>query len=247
MDNWQLSKDTDVKDKRKKTQQQQKPTKVDIKTSYKDSMRFEVYPPIRMKRGGAEWMEYMIDGSASRTNKLATIDNYSNDAFKEISSSNNFADIATNKHEEPNLKPKLSNEKVKIELAREFIQDPQFYTTALINNLVERLHKKYSLSDKQIDVLKDKSKQGERLKIIESLREYQNDADDEFISTIKTINILLENLQKAENFKEGSLSKTISKNFKDEIEKRVFSSEVFDFEKIDLQTKEILVGFGLII
>ena len=118
MDNWQLSQDTDIKSEHKKTQQQ-KPTKVDIKTSYKDSMRFEVYPPIRMKRGGAEWMEYMIDGSASRTNKLATIDNYSNDAFKEISSSNNFADIATNKHEEPNLKPKLSNEKVKIELARE--------------------------------------------------------------------------------------------------------------------------------
>jgi len=92
----------------------------------KDSL-FGYSIPIRMANTIDDklYVEYMMD-SYAKVNKLAFLGEARSKDFNPdyIVSPNSYAEVGNNYNANPDANPKLSNEKVKVELTREFYQNP---------------------------------------------------------------------------------------------------------------------------
>jgi len=136
--NYSFNQQTTSRAKKPKKPKEQ-PQRANIPFAQKSKM-FEVPTPVRINVKSKEGVEYLIYGTTAKINKLATVRDFRSRNFSErLASSKNFADTAFNYYEDPLKKAKLSNERVKIELTKEYLQDPEYYTSAIIASLTERV------------------------------------------------------------------------------------------------------------
>lgn len=101
-----------------------KPREIKIEKDYQNSSRFKVPIPIRLNFKSDDKLytesKYTLHTS-SKTNKLATIDDFRSKAFSssQLVASQNYAAVGSNWMTDPSAPPKLSNEKVKVELVKD--------------------------------------------------------------------------------------------------------------------------------
>ena len=191
-----------------------KPKPIKIKKDLQNSSRFKVPIPVRISSLSDDklYSEYKYTThSKTKTNRLATINDFRSKSFNPNSlvASKNYAPIGTNWMNDPTEKPKLSNEKVKIELTKEYFSNPHYYTESIISNLINKLDKDYSFSEDELQMLTDKSKNKERLELIEFTDNKLEKADENLVNTINTINILMDRLKEAERIKEGTYANNV--------------------------------------
>lgn len=113
----------------KSTQPPKSPKKT--KTSIVDNTSlFQLQTPLRlsMMENNRIYCEYMMD-SKTRTDKLATVDDNKSQNFDStpLVGARNYAPVGSNAHANPDRIAKLSNERVKIELTKEFFSKPEHY------------------------------------------------------------------------------------------------------------------------
>jgi len=191
------------------------------------------------------YVEYMMD-SFSKTNKLAVLGDARSINFnpEQLESSRNYAEVGNNYSANPDLPPKLSNEKVKAELTREYFQDPEFYTTKVVESIIGNLEAEYSFTEKELEILRDMAKGKERLQMIKFAEEKLQNGDRALVDGIKAINQLMENLETVKKIKEGTSSDILKKDIRKYLVSNCFNDD-YDWKSLDEIRRDKIVDFAM--
>jgi hypothetical protein len=203
---------------------------------------FDLNAPIRISNefDDKTYVEYMMD-SHTRTGKLAVINDARSKRFdpNNLVSQRNFADLGSNYSSNPDLIAKISNEKVKVELAKEYFQNPKVYTLEVVNAIIKNLENEYSFTEDELSALTDMAGDKDRLAMIASAQQKLNNGDRALIDGVRSINYLMDNYQKVEKFQQGTLSTKVSKGIKDYFRDTCFSDE-FNWKETDSRQKDAI-------
>ena len=113
------------------------------------SKRFEAVAPIRLDTNSDNYVEYLLGGKARKINKIGVVGEFGGRFFKkeDLVAKDNFADVGSNIYADANRATLESNERVKLELTKEYLIDPQGHTSIIVNKLIENMSKSYRLSE----------------------------------------------------------------------------------------------------
>lgn len=221
------------------------------KTSYINNSRmFEIQVPLELKASinDRAYVEYILSSSNTKANKLAAVGDSGSNSYKnsELVGATNYAKVPHNHFADPTKKMRLSNEKVKFELTKEYFANPEHYSTSVAVTLVEQLKKNYSFSPEELEMLTDKSKEKDRLGMIAFAKEKMDKGDKQLIDTVESINVLMNTLKQVDKFKQNSFSKSAADALKKELENKCFNEDgVFNWEKVDYLSKEAIISLAV--
>ena len=201
---------------------------------------FNISVPIRIsnKYNDRLYVEYLLDSSYGKTNKLAFLrdENFDPDY---IVGKSNYAEVGDNFFGSADKATFLSNEKVKHDLAREFFQYPEEYTLKVTNMVLSNIEKKYSFTSKELEEISglDTKSAEKRNRLIKLTEDKMRIGDEALMDGLKAINSIAETYRKTIELKEKSSSKIATKKLREYIAKNAFGSTA-DFNWKDLGDNE---------
>ena len=173
--------------------------------NYQDILKnlFNISTPVRISTQGPDgrkfYNEYMVS-PILRVSKLAQLGEYSEDSFSPamLTAKRYYAGVGSNIYADPSRSAKLSNEQVKVNLAKSFFYNPEGYVTDIVKKIVNDISETYSLSEDEKKMLLEKSKNRERSELINFTNQKIAKGDEKLVNGIKTINYLMDILEKSE-------------------------------------------------
>lgn len=208
--------------------------------SFEKSASFVVTSPYKIDVNADESVaEIASDDRLAREDLLASVNHAHRYDYDSLRGANAYASLENYQQNDFADAYRSTNEKVKSDLAMIFFSNPEQHAARAINSILEDLNASYILTEEEMDILKNKSKNEDRREYVAELRRKTEQVDIEFIQAVEAIDGIMQALEATERVKEGTFADSASILLKKKVSDAI---REFGLKDLTLEKQEKIVN-----